>query len=200
MDLAEQQFPVDSGSLALDLLNTLRLEGGDVFDSIGGPASLLAWLDATGLGPTSGHLTELPRSPPGTRILLSEALRLREELLALFEARRAGTEVRPHMVYGLNRVLDAGPVRAQVYVASGGLRLLEHDAEEGLLAVLAPIAHDAARLLTEVDADRIRRCDAEDCRRWFVDTSKGGRRRWCSMARCGNRAKAARHRRKTEAG
>jgi predicted RNA-binding Zn ribbon-like protein len=33
----------------------------------------------------------------------------------------------------------------------------------------------------------------------FLDTTKNGRRRWCDMATCGNRAKAARHRAKLHA-
>ncbi len=41
--------------------------------------------------------------------------------------------------------------------------------------------------------DRIRRCGHPDCVLYFFDTSKNGTRRWCSMAGCGNRAKAARH-------
>ncbi|HIC14689.1 MAG TPA: CGNR zinc finger domain-containing protein, partial [Gemmatimonadetes bacterium] len=46
---------------------------------------------------------------------------------------------------------------------------------------------------TEANPLRIRQCASEDCIYWFLDTSKSGRRRWCSMARCGNRAKVAKH-------
>jgi predicted RNA-binding Zn ribbon-like protein len=45
----------------------------------------------------------------------------------------------------------------------------------------------------DADPDRIRQGDDETCVLWFLDTSKNGRRRWCSMARCGNRAKVAAH-------
>jgi predicted RNA-binding Zn ribbon-like protein len=41
--------------------------------------------------------------------------------------------------------------------------------------------------------DRIRRCAHESCILHFFDTSRNGTRRWCSMAACGNRAKASRH-------
>lgn len=200
MNSTEQPFPVDSGSLALDLLNTLRREGDRVVDSIGAPADFLAWLDASGLGRPPGPSAEDLRSPPAARILLTEARGLRGELLRLFETRRAGGSVGPHLLYGLNRVLGAGRIVAQVRAQSNELRLVEREAGEGPLAALAPLAREAARLLTEVDPGRIRRCAAEDCGRWFLDTSKGGRRRWCSMATCGNRAKAARHRRRAEAG
>lgn len=59
--------------------------------------------------------------------------------------------------------------------------------------VLATLARDAVALFAEaatVDgAGRIRRCAAEDCRMVFHDESRTGTRRWCSMSRCGNRAK-----------
>ncbi|MBK3630046.1 CGNR zinc finger domain-containing protein [Streptomyces sp. MBT49] len=41
--------------------------------------------------------------------------------------------------------------------------------------------------------DRIRGCAQETCVLHFFDTSRNGTRRWCSMAVCGNRAKASRH-------
>ena len=67
--------------------------------------------------------------------------------------------------------------------------------EEGAseLCLLAPLAYAAARLATDADPRRIRQCASSRCIYWFRDTSKGGRRRWCSMARCGNREKAAKH-------
>jgi predicted RNA-binding Zn ribbon-like protein len=59
--------------------------------------------------------------------------------------------------------------------------------------VLATLARDAVTMFAEASsaegAGRIRRCDAEDCRMVFHDESRTGSRRWCSMARCGNRAK-----------
>ncbi|UUZ81543.1 CGNR zinc finger domain-containing protein [Paenibacillus sp. P26] len=39
--------------------------------------------------------------------------------------------------------------------------------------------------------ERIRECEHEECILHFLDTSKSGKRRWCSMERCGNRHKAA---------
>ena len=48
-------------------------------------------------------------------------------------------------------------------------------------------------------AGRVRCCRHPDCMLWFVDVSKGGQRRWCSMERCGNRAKVQRHYERTRA-
>jgi len=59
--------------------------------------------------------------------------------------------------------------------------------------VLSTLARDAIAVLS-VEPERIRRCDAEDCRRVFRDESRTANRRWCSMQRCGNRAKVRAHR------
>jgi predicted RNA-binding Zn ribbon-like protein len=59
--------------------------------------------------------------------------------------------------------------------------------------VLSTLARDAIAILS-VEPERIRRCDADDCRRVFRDESRTANRRWCSMQRCGNRAKVRAHR------
>jgi predicted RNA-binding Zn ribbon-like protein len=56
-------------------------------------------------------------------------------------------------------------------------------------ATLAPLAHAAAELLAN-SRSRVRKCANPECVRHFVDDSRTGRRRWCEMAVCGNRAKA----------
>ena len=52
------------------------------------------------------------------------------------------------------------------------------------------IAQAAAELLTSPDLQRVRRCDASNCRWLFLDKSKNHSRRWCDMKICGNREKA----------
>jgi len=72
-----------------------------------------------------------------------------------------------------------------------------------LAQALSSVARDAVALFTEVGFDdvaadgqptRLSRCSAEDCGLVFYDSSRGGTRRWCSMQRCGNRAKVRAHR------
>lgn len=54
---------------------------------------------------------------------------------------------------------------------------------------LSTIARDAVRLLAGNTEGRIRECGADDCDLVFYDESRTNNRRWCSMQRCGNRAK-----------
>ena len=70
--------------------------------------------------------------------------------------------------------------------------------ERTLSPVLGTIARDAIDVLTKTDPSRIKLCADPTCRGLFVDESRPGKRRWCSMNFCGNRAKsrtfARRHR------
>jgi hypothetical protein len=59
---------------------------------------------------------------------------------------------------------------------------------------MIPVVESAADALVIGELARIRRCADGRCPRVFFDGTKNGRRRWCDMATCGNRAKAARHR------
>jgi predicted RNA-binding Zn ribbon-like protein len=65
---------------------------------------------------------------------------------------------------------------------------------------LSTLARDAIDLFASPLAKRIRICAAEDCGLLFVDASRPGRRRWCSMERCGDRAKKRRARGHRSAG
>lgn len=60
-------------------------------------------------------------------------------------------------------------------------------------AALAVLARDAIDLITGADLAMVKECVAPECRTLFLDNSRGARRQWCSMTRCGNRAKARAH-------
>ncbi|OON62172.1 hypothetical protein B0920_01385 [Massilia sp. KIM] len=59
---------------------------------------------------------------------------------------------------------------------------------------LQPVARAIAELLEREDLLRVKHCDGQDCSIIFIDRTKANKRRWCSMALCGNRAKIATHR------
>jgi predicted RNA-binding Zn ribbon-like protein len=186
-------------ALALELVNAGRSSEGSARDVLSTPAELAGWLKRAGLAP-AGPIFDALRSPATARILLDEARRLRLDLERLFEAFSEGRDLPGPAVFGLNRVLGASCTSLRLEAEGGApTRLTEHQVGLGILTILGPVALSAARLLTSAEPDRLRQCASSECRLWFVDTSKAGRRRWCSMARCGNRAKAARHRRRARA-
>ncbi|WP_147258805.1 CGNR zinc finger domain-containing protein [Pseudonocardia hierapolitana] len=97
---------------------------------------------------------------------------------------------RPADIAVLNAAAAAPPLVPALRPEGSGSRVVDPTAA----AALATIARDAVDLFGGPLAQRIRVCDAEDCGLLFVDTSRPGRRRWCSMERCGNRAKIRTHR------
>lgn len=200
MNPPELRFFLDSGTLALDLLNTAHgsPDSGDL-EGLRSPDHLVAWLRQTGLVDDAGAHPAL-RAPPGLRILLTEAHRLRDAIRGVVQALCAGERVPPHAVYGLNRALGAARPTSALVVDTAGGRIVDLDGGGSPLAVLAPVARAAADLVVGADPARLRRCASDSCGLWFLDSSKGGRRKWCSMATCGNRAKAAAHRRRHASG
>ena len=89
-------------------------------------------------------------------------------------------------VAALNAVLAHGHV-AFALGTNGPEHRVEVDEERWRLPWLA------AQNLLELDRERVRACASPDCTLHFYDASRAGRRQWCSMAMCGNRAKARRH-------
>ena len=66
--------------------------------------------------------------------------------------------------------------------------------EEALDRMLWPVQYAAAKLLISVEGHpHVRQCARRGCLLWFIDRSPAGRRRWCEMKTCGNRAKAMRY-------
>lgn len=63
---------------------------------------------------------------------------------------------------------------------------------------LSTIARDAISTFGPDVRGRIRECSAADCGVVYLDTSRSGNRRWCSMQRCGNRAKVRAHRARSQ--
>ena len=64
------------------------------------------------------------------------------------------------------------------------------DAKAGMSA----IARDAIALFDRDDGSVLKWCADDACTHPFLDRSRGHRRRWCDMAGCGDRAKAAAYR------
>ena len=200
----DSHFVFDGGTLALDLLNTWRFNADQPLDLLQSPEDLVIWLAAAGL-PDGAYCAELSSSPPNRRILLDEALWLRRDILLIVQSLVAGELPPPYTVDALNRILtESGtsfrldsltipPEGDQEERMEGQLVLNVHEHISSVLGVLQPIALSAARIVTEATPTRIRQCASSNCMYWFLDTSKSGRRRWCSMSRCGNRAKVAKH-------
>ena len=94
----------------------------------------------------------------------------------------------------LNALLATGTAHPRLTDHDGHWHLHYRDTGLGLAGVLhALIATGTALHLTERGMDRLGRCAVEECRLIFADTSRTGRRRYCST-RCASRDGVRRHR------
>lgn len=160
---------------ALDLLNTHWIEDGTLHDQLATPVGVDTWLAS------AGYPARAP-APPEVGVALRTA---RDVLRTVLEG--PGD---PGARAALNRLLARGRRVRRLADDGRPRRLVEVDDPAWTEAW---IAADNYLDLLERAPDRIRRCDHPRCVLWFFDTTRGGSRRWCSMAMCGNRAKADRH-------
>jgi predicted RNA-binding Zn ribbon-like protein len=181
-----ERFRFDGGSLALDLAGTVGQRFGEAVEHLARPSDLGRWLNDAGLVDPQTEVGEAAHEG---------GLQLRE---AIDRAARAasGGQVPASDDRALINRLAALPRRVPGIDAQGRL---SWSASDPVTAALGTIARDAAVLIGGSDASDIRSCQEPRCRMLFLDRSRGRRRRWCSMAECGNRAKVAAHRERARA-
>jgi predicted RNA-binding Zn ribbon-like protein len=123
--------------------------------------------------------------------VLFRILRLRESLQAIFSNMVEGKPIPASWVEPINEILRITEGHDELVWYKGVWSLEFVARESGLDWLLAALARSAAELLVEGPRARIRRCANPSCRLFFYDDSRTHRRRWCSMAVCGNRHKVA---------
>ena len=189
-DVTGKTLPRLGGRLCLDFVNTvdprLKAPREEFLVSYG---RLLAWTEFAGiLGRAARRDLAIAgeRDPRVAKQIQRRALALREGLFALFSRG-------PGVQGGLQAL------NAEIRLTSAELHIEREGAAYALAwdagaKVLGPIVQSAIELLTSSDMGRVRVCAGDGCGWLFLDSSRTHRRRWCSMAICGNRAKAKRSR------
>ena len=195
--------------LALDFLNSVAAPWGEQIEWLASGGDLIAWLEQAHAAPTS-VLAEL-RKRVGPRSLDAVAAQARElrEWFRTFVRDHAGKPLEPralHELALLNQLLErdeiyrqirAAPVVDKAKYSLDADRAFHWESERRWRnpnTLLLPIAEAMGDLVCQKDFTFVRKCEGPTCTLWFVDVSKAHARRWCSMAVCGNRAKAAAHR------
>jgi predicted RNA-binding Zn ribbon-like protein len=74
-----------------------------------------------------------------------------------------------------------------------------HTADDPLGEALARLVQPLVEAIATGQTSRFRVCANDGCRWVFEDRSRAGRRRWCDMTSCGNRAKVRRYRSRHQA-
>ncbi len=164
---------------ALDMLNTVEQADDGMLDRWQSDADVQAWLELAGLAPAR-------RSVP--KGLLEAARALRDTVRTAVLQRKHGV---PFKISALNRALAAGASHLVLAHDETGTALTRQYATQTPEQWLVPAAEAAADLLVHGDIDLVRKCESDACSLWFYDRTRSHRRRWCSMALCGNRHKVA---------
>jgi predicted RNA-binding Zn ribbon-like protein len=178
------EFVLTGVSAPLNLVATVgRRHSVSPVERIPDRAALVRWMAESGVAPT---LEDASADE------LDQARQLREAIYGLVRTRIEGHPPPPAALSSVNEAAARPALGDRLVPTPSGLRAepLPGTASEAL----ARIAREAVRLLGGPDADRVKECERPECSLLFLDETQSGRRRWCSMERCGNLAKTAGYR------
>ncbi|MEW5916812.1 MAG: CGNR zinc finger domain-containing protein [Gemmatimonadota bacterium] len=184
--------------LWLDFINTDDVRRGVRVDVLRDFDGLLLWLAAARVLDAERLALMRRRAlqqPAGATASLVDARRIRAALRALAERGMTQERARFDAISEINRVLGRSAGTRRIEMQSDGRFVRSFvpggDAFGGLMI---PVVESAADSLISGELLRFWGCLVGRGRWFFLDTTRTARRRWCDMATCGNRAKAARFR------
>jgi predicted RNA-binding Zn ribbon-like protein len=192
-------FEWSGGHAALDLVNTLDERPFEQpIENLAGYRDLVRFAELAGLiEPTLAATLRTLTGPQCARVA-KRARELREHLHGVLAAMHKRRPVSQRDLDAIASAVGAArAARALVPLPSGRLATYRWSRPRTAEVPLHACALAVEGLLTDVDRARIAKCQASDCGVYFIDTSKGHRRRWCSMKNCGNREKQRRWRSST---
>jgi predicted RNA-binding Zn ribbon-like protein len=167
------------GNLALDFVGTLNERASSRVENLRSPADLDDWFVRAGV------LSSRPGASPAD---LPRAIALREAIYRVVAALIDEKPLPRKDLRSLNEAAAGAP--PTVHVTAAGHRRIQGD----VAAALSSVARDGLDLFDRADGAVLKWCADEACTHPFLDRSRGHRRRWCEMAGCGDRAKAAAYR------
>jgi predicted RNA-binding Zn ribbon-like protein len=193
------------GRAPLDFANTVGGKRGVRIDeSLTDYAALVRWASHAkllGRSESARLLQQAGRHPERAERALESARDLREALHALFAAAAGGSAPPPADLALVNDLALQAHAERRLVPARRGFELRWSEREGDLVPFLRRLVLEAVELLASVEAAHVRVCaesEADRCDWVFLDESRGGKRRFCSMKDCGNRAKQRRHYRRVK--
>lgn len=195
MLIARREFIKIGGDLAVEFANT-------VYSPADSSGALHSWSDLIdfvelrgGLALGDGAMLRAMGATDARRCgeAFTQALRLRETIRAMLGAMASKRPLRAQWVAEVNQALAAGAGASRLLRQDRGWRLGLSASPAGPLQALVPIARAIADLVVSGRSVEIGKCANPRCVLYFRDRSRTRRRRWCSMAICGNRMKVAAH-------
>ena len=149
----------------------------------------------------AGELESLPETDGfAANNLLHVAKRLGEGIRFAAKAMIRGSRIHREWIDPLNQILRITEGHDELEWDGAAWRMGFFAKHEGLEWLLAAVARSAAELIAAGAKSGVRKCANPNCQLLFCDDSRTRRRRWCSMALCGNRSKVAAFARRRGAG
>lgn len=174
----EPQFPFHHGRVALSFVGTVGDRGSGATERVGTPRAFAAWLVAAGL------VTEAVTPSPAQ---LRRAFALREAIARAVRALVSGAVPSEPDIELINGVARRWAPRLSLDPRT---LTVAHASQTPVETALGRIAVDAIGLLGDPgERSRLRACALDSCGAIFLTPAGRRERRWCSMERCGNRAK-----------
>ncbi|MGM4908844.1 CGNR zinc finger domain-containing protein [Rhizobium sp. 768_B6_N1_8] len=188
-------------ALALDFLNSVATPVDTPVDWIEDGEGLLRWLEQANLVPRETLESLRAQALPGELDNVADQARNLREWFRTFVREHKGRQLKPDALAELeplNRLLERD---------EGYGRVVARQTDEGAVfdfqpmrkwrspeSLLLPVGEALGRFVCTEDFSNVKACEGPVCTLLFADHTRGHRRRWCSMAMCGNRAKQAAHR------
>lgn len=199
-------LPFQQGHLAslqdgLDFINTLELDRSQVTDELVSADAALDWLVRHDLMHRESRdhlLRQFVDAPKDSARILTKMKRVRAAMREIVDASVEGRGPDATDLKELNRALRTHYVY-ELVPSGDGISLDHRHQGDPVDGAMARLAESIARELIQGHPERLRICENDQCRYVFADTSRTGRRKWCDMSTCGNRAKVARHRARRKA-
>jgi predicted RNA-binding Zn ribbon-like protein len=181
-------FQFIGGNLAIDFANTVVAFDGKQFDLISSPEKLLAWFNAA----------KMPLEKKLTPAEYSTAITLRNTIRSVLQDHYKGNQPSPEKISCINDHLIAKRQATLKILGDGSFTLTSQPQTWQANRAFAEITYEITEVLVNASRASLKMCAANDCILYFRDISRSGRRRWCSMETCGNRAKVAAHYQRTK--
>ena len=187
MDRENSSFQCIAGHLGLDFVNTVgfRADPAKQQEHLQRPEDVYRWAGHAGL-PDVAAFSAGPRvGAPALRQIRA----VREQLFAVFHAVANGQPIPAEAVAHIGNALQQCRARQRLSVHGTDVRWVWRANARATDYLLCPVLGASVDLLTSPSRHLVRQCEDARCGWLFLDRSNARRRRWCSMADCGNRNK-----------
>lgn len=188
-----EKFHKVGNNLSVDFINTKIAENGAPKDLLTDFTDFAAWTAAMNLLEKSKaeKLIADWKGRAEVEAVFAQTIHFRDVLREMFFDWMRGKAVGKAAISAINAEIQNTGGATEIRKTENGFeKLFRADFREPR-QLLAPVAESAADLLCYGNPAFLKKCESGECVLYFYDTTKNHSRRWCSMAGCGNRAKAA---------